>query len=156
LDKTIVTALLIIAGVVSVVLVFNTIYPAVLQSGNAIVGRGKRIDEHLQSQIEIVHAVAYGDVTKVVYVWVKNVGSLSIGAVEQCDVFFGPEGNFTRIPYGEGASHWTYTVENGTNWTSTATVKITIDYQDYLVNGQRYFVKVVLPNGVSDEYCFSK
>jgi len=156
LDKTIVTALMIIAGVVSVVLVFNTIYPALIQSGNAIVGRGRNIDERLQSQIEIVHAVAYGDVTKVVYVWVKNVGSLSIGAVDQCDVFFGPEGNFTRLPYDQGASHWTYTVENGTGWVPTATVKITIDYQDFLVDGQRYFVKVVLPNGVSDEYYFSK
>jgi hypothetical protein len=156
LDKTIVTAFLVIAGVVSVVLVFNTIYPAVVQSGNALLGRGRSIDERLQSQVEIVHAVPYGDVTRVAYVWVKNVGSLSIGAVERCDVFFGPEGNFARIPYGEGDSHWTYDVENDTAWDPTATVKITIDYYTELVDGQRYFVKVVLPNGVSDEYYFSK
>ena len=156
MDKTIVTAFMIIAGVISVVLVFNTIYPAVTQSGDALVGRGRRIDERLQSQIEIVHAVPYGDITKVVYVWVKNVGTLSIRAIEQCDVFFGPEGDFSRIPYSQGASHWTYEVENGTDWDPTATLKITIDYKENLADNERYFVKVVLPNGVSDEYYFSK
>jgi len=156
LDKTIITAFLIIAGVVSVVFVFNALYPAVVVSSDALVGMQKRIDERFQSQIEIVHAVAYGVSTKVAYVWVKNVGSSSIRAIERCDVFFGPEGDFSRIPYGEGDSHWDYEIENDTDWKPTATLKITIDYKDYLEDGTRYFVKVVLPNGMSDDYYFSK
>ena len=156
MDKTIITALLLIAGIVSVLVVFNAIYPAVVQSSDAMVNMERRIDERFKSQIEIVHAVAYGVSTKTVYVWVKNVGTTSIRAVDRCDVFFGPEGDFSRIPYNTGTSHWTYTVENDTDWKPTATIKITIDYKDYLVDGERYYIKVVLPNGISDDYYFTK
>jgi len=156
LDKTIITALLIIAGVVSAVLLYNAVYPAIIQSSDALTGRQRRIDERLSSQIEIIHAVPWGvsDV-KTVYVWVKNVGSSRVAAIESCDVFFGPEGNFSRIPYSAGDPHWTYQVENDTRWNPTVTLKITIDYAGETLTGGRYFVKVVLPNGVSDEYYFS-
>ncbi|MDY6875193.1 MAG: hypothetical protein SWK90_03185 [Chloroflexota bacterium] len=156
MDKTIVTALLIIAGVVSAVLVFNTIYPAVIQSSDAMTGRQRRIDERLNSQVEIIHAAPYGVLLiDTVFVWAKNVGSSRIAAIENCDVFFGPDGAFYRVPYGTGASHWTYEVENGARWDPTVTLKITLDLEDNLDDGERYFVKVILPNGVSDEYYFS-
>jgi archaellum component FlaF (FlaF/FlaG flagellin family) len=155
LDKTIITALLIIAGVVSAVVLYNAVYPAIIQSGDALTGRQRRIDERINSQIEIIHAVPWGVCNvDTVYVWVKNIGSSRIAAVENCDVFFGPEGNFSRISYGTGDSRWTYQVENGTEWNPTATLKITIEYVNQL-GDERYFVKVVLPNGVSDEYYFS-
>jgi len=153
LDKTIITAMLIIAGVVSAVLLYNTVYPAVIRSGDALMGRQRRIDERLNSQIEIIHVAPWGvsDI-KTVHVWVKNVGSSRIAAIESCDVFFGPEGNFSRIPYNTGDPHWTYQVENGTEWDPTVTVKISIDYAEETLASGRYFVKVTLPNGISDEY----
>jgi len=156
LDKTIVTALLIIAGVVSAVLLYNTVYPAVIQSSDALTSRQRRIDERLKSQIEIIHAAPWGvSNVKTVYVWVKNVGSLRIAAIEGCDVFFGPEGNFSRIPYSTGDPHWTYEVENDTEWNPTTTLKITIEYEASGLADDRYFVKMALPNAVSDEYYFS-
>jgi archaellum component FlaF (FlaF/FlaG flagellin family) len=147
LDKTIVTALLVIAGVISAVFVFNSIYPAVVQSSDAMTSMERRIDERLKSQVEIVHAAKSG--TQVL-IWAKNVGSLRILGVESCDVFFGPEGAFSRIPYGVGTPHWEYVVENGTEWMPTATAKITIVDYSPLSSG-RYFIKLVLSNGVSDE-----
>lgn len=157
MDKTIVTALLVIAGVVSAVLIFNSIYPAVMQSSSAMAGMERRIDDRLKSQIEIIHAVPDGVVTKRALVWVKNVGSLTIGAVESCDVFFGPEGNFTRISYGTGsAPQWTYAVENDSAWKPTATLRIAIDVTDDLVDDTRYFIKIALPNGIADEFYFTK
>jgi hypothetical protein len=158
LDKTIITALLIIAGVVCVVLIFNTLYPAIVQSSEAMVGMERRIDERLQSQIEIIHAVPDGVVTKRALVWVKNVGSITIKPVDGCDVFFGPEGGFTRIPYGVEGAHWEYIVENeaDNSWKPTATVKISIDVNDNLADGTRYFVKIVTPGGIEDELYFSK
>jgi len=152
---------MIIAGVVTAVLVFNTIYPAVVQSSEALNSRQRRMDERLHSQIEIIHAVPYGASSKVAYAWVKNIGSTRVLAIESCDVFFGPEGNFSRIPYngpyGEaGQSRWTYQLENDDEWDPTATLKIIIDYQDNLQDGERYFLRVVLPNGISDEYYFGK
>lgn len=154
MDKTIVTAFLVVAGVVSAVLVFNSIYPALLQSRDAMTSMEHRMDERLKSQIEIIHAAKSGSQA---LIWVKNVGALRLVAVEMSDVFFGPEGNFVRVPYGlPGSSglHWEYSVENGGEWVPTATIRITVVNYPSLPAG-RYLVKVTLPNGVSDDYFFS-
>jgi hypothetical protein len=157
LDKTIITTLLIIAGVVAAVTAFRAIYPAIVQSSQAISSMEGRLDERLKSQIEIIHA-APGDQSNPqwAFIWVKNVGSLSVKPVERCDVFFGPEGNFVSVPYGGSSTpNWEYEVENDSYWNPRATLRINIDYGQVLPDG-RYFVKVTLPNGVSDEYFFSK
>ena len=152
MDKALTTTFMVLASVVCAVLVFNAIYPAVVRSSDAMTNMTLRVDDRLKSQIEIIHAT--GDaVSDEAYVWVKNVGSLRIAAVERCDVFFGPEGDFARIHYGSGDSHWTYEVENDDEWRPTATLKITIF--DTVSADTRYFVKVAIPNGVSDEDYFS-
>jgi len=154
LDKAITTAFMVIASVVCAVLVFNAVYPAIIRSSDAMISMKTRIDERLKGQIEIIHATGNGSNG---FVWVKNVGSLRIAAVESCDIFFGPEGNFSRIPHqdeAEGNPYWTYDVEgDSSEWTPTATLKITVHYGSVLSG--RYFVKVISPNGVSDEYYFS-
>jgi len=165
LDKAIVTAFMVMVGVVCAVLVFNAVYPAIVLSSDAMTSMKGRIDGRLNSQIEVVHATgeldsngqwqdtnADGDFD--VFVWVKNVGSLRVSALERCDVFFGEEGNFSRIAYGQGNPHWELQLENDTDWNPTATLKITIHYSSALSSG-RYFFKMVTPNGVSDEYYFS-
>ena len=153
MDKTIVTALLVIAGVISAVFVFNAIYPATAQSADALTSMERRIDEQLKSQVAIVHAAQSGSDA---VIWVKNIGSLRVAAVEACDLFFGPDGNFARIPYQTGAIHWNYVIENGADWVPTATIQITIANYTFAAPGTRYFVKIVLPNGVSAEYFFSE
>jgi flagellar protein FlaG len=155
LDKIIVTALLIVAGVVTAVILYNTVYPAITESGDALTRRQRQIDQRLQSQIEIIHAAPDGAVTNGAWVWVKNVGSQRISPIESCDVFFGPEGNFSRLSYGDGDGQWTAEVENGTEWDPSTTLKITVLYDENLADGTRYYVKVTTPNGISDEYYFS-
>ncbi len=150
MDKVITTSFLIIVSVVCSVLVFNAVYPAVIRSSDAMTSMTIRVDDRLKSQIEIIHATGSGSNA---FIWVKNVGSLRIIAIERCDVFFGPEGNFARIPYGSGDPHWTYEVENDDEWKPTATLKITI--LDTISADTRYFVKVTTPNGISDDYYFS-
>jgi hypothetical protein len=154
LDKTIVTALLVIAGVISAVFVFNSIYPAIIQSSDAMTSMERRLDERLKSQIAIIHAAKSGGN---VLIWVKNVGALRVAAIEACDVFFGPEGDFARIPYGVAGTpglHWEYVVESGGEWNPSTTLKLTVLNYPSLPAG-RYFVKVTLPNGISDEYFMS-
>jgi archaellum component FlaF (FlaF/FlaG flagellin family) len=159
LDKAITTAFMVIASVVCAVLVFNAVYPAVIKSSDAMISMKNRVDERLKSQVEIIHAAQDGSNA---VVWVKNVGSLRIASVESCDVFFGPQGDFSRIPYccppsptpTPSAPYWAGEVKNDSDWNPTATLQITIlDYS--LSQGERYFVKVVLPNGISDEDYFS-
>lgn len=150
MDKIIVTALLLIGGVVSAVAMFNAIYPAMTQSNQAMVGMERRIDDQMKTQVDIIHAAKSGST---VLLWVKNVGSLRVIGVDFSDLFFGPEGAFVRIPYGTGTPHWEYTVENGGEWTPGATIRITV--VDATLNPGRYFCKFVLPNGITSEYFLS-
>ncbi len=151
MDKVIVTALLVMAGVISAITVFNAIYPMIGQSGDAITSMEGRIDDRLKTQIKIIYGTKSGSE---VNVWIKNIGAGRIGAPEASDLFFGPEGNFSRIPYGSGTPHWEYAVQNDTAWNPSRTVQITIVGYAALDPG-RYFSKLVLPNGVSDEYFMS-
>jgi hypothetical protein len=168
LEKSIVTTFMLIAGIVIATLVFNVVYPAVVHSGDALINIKSRVDQRLKTQVVIVHAAGEldasgtwqdtnGDGDFDTFVWVKNVGSLRISAVDRLDVFFGPEGNFTRIPYVDEAGgaypYWTSALENDTNWNPTATLKITIHSVTVLSSG-RYFIKVVTPNGMSDSMYF--
>jgi archaellum component FlaF (FlaF/FlaG flagellin family) len=152
-DKVIVTVLLIIAGVVCTMVIVNAVYPMITRSSGAIIDTASKIEDRIKSQVEIIGTA---DESSDVHVWVKNVGASSIGGIEQCDIFFGPEGNFERIPYGEAGAdkpYWNYTIENNSKWIPTATVKITI-YLSSSPSGN-YFIKVVIPNGIADEKIYS-
>ena len=152
MDKTIVTALLIIAGVISAVAIFNAIFPAITQSSDAMASMERRIDERMQSQIEIIHATRPSAGNDVL-IWVKNVGSLKIAPPEACDLFFGLDGNFARIPYSASVivyPYWNYGLENAAEWRQGATLRITVHYATQPISGT-YFIKIVLPNGISTE-----
>ena len=165
MDKTIVTAFMVIISVVASVLVFNSLYPAIQQSSDAMVVMKSRLDDRMKSQIEIVHASgelnssgswqdANGDGRFNVFIWTKNIGSSRISGLDRVDLFFGPEGDFTRIPHestaGGSYPYWTASLENDTNWNPTATLQITIHFSSTLASG-RYFIKVITPNGVEDQ-----
>jgi hypothetical protein len=77
------------------------------------------------------------------------VGSLKITTPEDSDLFFGPDGNFTHIAYSTGVLNWTYTLENDTEWRPGATLKITVHNSSPAAG--TYFIKFVLPNGISTE-----
>jgi hypothetical protein len=147
LDKIIVTALLMTAGVISAIMLFNAVYPAVNQGTDAITNMQYRIGDRMKSQIDILHAAQAGGV---VTIWVKNTGDTRIAGVESSDLFFGPDGNFARIPYGAGSPHWEYIVENGAAWLPRATLRVVIYGFSPLSSG-RYYIKLTLPNGISGE-----
>ena len=157
MDKAVTTALLIIAGVICMIFVFNSVYPMLNRSSAAMVSMSETIDDRMKSRINIVHAANSADRHNV-YVWVKNVGSSRIVAVNESDVFFGQSDNFTRIPYVDDAGgsypRWSYGIENDTEWKNGATVNITISH-DVDPGAATYFLKMIIPNGISDEYFFS-
>ncbi len=157
MDKAITTALLIIAGVVCMIFVFNSVYPSLNRSSQAMVSMADKVDERMKSRISIVHAANSADRLSV-YIWIKNVGTQRIVAVADSDLFFGQEGNFERIPYiaDAGGSHpqWAFTLENDSEWKTSATLKVTITYTSDPGAGT-YYIKFIIPNGISDEYYFS-
>lgn len=151
--------MLTVAAVVAIAAVINSIMPAVNRAGQSLVTSADVADDRLNSRIEIIHATGQ-DGALVAQAWVKNTGSNQIIALDRVDVFFGPEDNFQRIPYGgEGctAPCWDYEVENDTVWNPTATLHITVALQagDELAIGNTYFVKIVAPNGVDDSKFFT-
>ncbi|WP_119070152.1 hypothetical protein [Aggregatilinea lenta] len=168
MDKAITTAMLIVVSMVMVVMLFNVAYPAIVEGGDAMASMADRENERLRSQISVIHAVAEwdngaaqdtnGNGTLEAFVWVKNVGDTRIpaGGIGRLDVFFGPQGNFQRIPNaGESTTgtYWDAIVINATDWEPTSTIMITI-HQAPLQAGQQ-FLKVITPNGVSSEYFWS-
>ena len=157
MDKAITTALLVIAGVICIMFVFNSVYPAVNRSSQAMVSMSDAINDRMKSRINIVHT-ANSDNRTSVYLWVKNVGSTRIVNIDEIDVFLGQSGNFTRISYVDDAGgsypQWTYNLENDTEWLNGATMKIDISFDTDPGSGT-YFTKIVIPNGISDESYFS-
>ena len=157
MEKAITTALLIIAGVVCMIFVFNSVYPMINRSSNAMVSMAQQVDERMQSRINIVHAANSANRTSV-YLWIKNVGTQRIVSIENSDLFFGQETNFNRIPYkgeaGAGYPQWDYVLENDTEWQTSATLKVTITYSSDPGAGT-YYAKFIIPNGISADFYFS-
>lgn len=145
------------AAIVAIGSVITALMPAVNRAGTALVTSADVADDRLSSRVEIIHAIGQ-DTATLADVWVKNTGSTRVAAVTKSDVFFGPETDFQRIPYG-GASCiapcWEYTVENDTEWNPTATIHITIYVTTALATGNTYYVKVVAANGVEDSKFFT-
>jgi len=139
------------------IFVFNSVYPMVNRSSQAMVSMAETIDDRMKSRINIVHAANSAD-RLTVYLWVKNVGSSRIVSINESDVFFGQSDNFTRIPYVDDAGgsypRWSYGIENDTEWKTGATVNITISHNVDPGTGT-YFLKMIIPNGISDDYFFS-
>jgi hypothetical protein len=131
--------------------------PAISRAGNALVSSADIADDRLSSRVEIIHATGQ-DTALVSEAWVKNTGVNRIDAITKSDVFFGPDTNFARIPYG-GASCvapcWEYELENDTVWNPTGTLHITIHVSDALAAGNTYYVKIVAANGVEDSKFFT-
>lgn len=165
MDKAITTALLIVVSMVMAVMLFNVSYPAVIEGGDSIRNMANRAEQHMKSQITIIHTAGELDSTGwwqdtngngdfEVFVWIKNTGSIRINALEYLDVFFGPDGAFMRIPFKDNANgsypFWTWQVENGTEWTPSATLRIAIHHEFPLAAGH-YFIKVSTPSGVTDD-----
>jgi hypothetical protein len=139
------------------IFVFNSVYPSLNRSSQAMATMAEKVDERMKSRISIVHAANNSGRTSV-YIWIKNVGTQRIVAVEDSDLFFGQEDNFERIPHtsdaGGALPSWSYDLENDTEWATSATLKITVTYSSDPGAGT-YYVKFIIPNGISDEYYFS-
>lgn len=131
--------------------------PAINRAGQALVSSADVADARLSSQIEIVHATG-SDGDTVTLGWVKNIGATAVIAVSKSDVFFGPETDFLRIPYGDvgcTAPCWNFNVENDTQWNPTSTIRITVFLASPLAAGTTYYFKIVAPTGVEDTKFFT-
>lgn len=150
--------MLTVAGIVAIVAVINAVMPEVSRTSSTLVSTAGVIEGRISTQIEIIHAGGQ-DSASTADVWIKNVGASTITAPDRMDVFFGPQGNFQRIPYGTDSSCtapcWYYSIENDTSWRPTATVHMALKLSSALSTGTTYYVQVVAPSGSTDAKYFT-
>jgi flagellar protein FlaG len=147
--------MLMIGGVVASFAVFNSVYPAVERSSQAVSSAADAVNDRITSRIEIIQV---GDSGTTVDAWVKNVGSSKVAAIENSDVFFGMDGSISRVTFGDNSTsppYWNYQLEgSSTQWGQATTNRITIHLSASPAPGV-YLLKVVIPNGIFDETTFS-
>ena len=166
MDKVITSMLLLIAAIVATIVVINSILPAVQRTSSDIVAASDVVGKRLRSDVKIIE-VSGVDGEDSVQLWAKNVGAADIPSLDKIDVFFGLTNDFERIAYDDTdacpnpnppprtAPCWQYTLENDTEWSPAATLRVTI-YLDYdLAAGSEYVSTIVLPNGITATKKFS-
>lgn len=113
-----------------------------------------------KTSIDVVHLTLNTSNNKYYFIiFLKNTGQRSISSteLENTDVYFGDENSVMLYPYGiTGLGVWNYSeIKNDGSWSPGETLIIRI-YNTTSLPGSTYYVKVVLPNGVSDEAVFGK
>ncbi len=98
MDKAITTALLIIAGVVCMIFLFNSVYPMINHSSQAMASMAEQVDERMNSRISIVHCRQFRRPYTSFYLD-KKLGTQQIDNITKSDLFFGQQNNFQLIRY---------------------------------------------------------
>ena len=174
MEKSVLTILLLIGGLICVAYMINGLYPVVNRGSDAVSAMTDAVGDRIRSDVTIIHAVTeyddggWEDVNFNgwfdIYAWAKNIGLTRIDDIEGCDLFFGKEGDFHRYShwnYASGTPNWIYSFEGGaTSWSPQDTIKITLRYHNAyagsgLTNNTNYKLKLIIPNGISDEILLS-
>ena len=142
MEKTITTALLVIASIVATVALINAIIPAAGKGTGALITANSSAADRIKTDIDIVFASGNSTGDDITF-WAKNVGSIPVKAIDTSDIFLTTPSEIKRIPYdGSGSPtkpYWIYTIEGGgTDWTQAVTVKFNI----YLTSGTTGLHKV--------------
>ena len=168
MDKVIVTALLVIAGVTAAGLVMTTLTPIVGSSSQSVVESQKDLSRRIQTDFEIMAVHADSDV--LVRAWIKNVGGENISFIEQSDVFVSStdKEQFVFLCYDDPISctenKWSAFEKDGVTkktgyWTEGETIQLTLSLKDdaisKLVQSTRtYNFEFTTSNGVKSAYQF--
>ena len=158
MEKSITTAIFIMASVVAAVALINAVVPALGQSTSALVTANSAASERIKTDVEIIH-VTGDDGANTVTIWVKNIGSVAIRPVNSTDIFLDTPTTVSRLAYEDGCNSgssdcWDYSIEGtATEWASTETVKFTLTLSS-LGTGV-HSVRVAVFNGVTTDKDFS-
>ena len=159
MDKAITSGLLIIASVIAAVALINAVIPAMSESSGALVTANSAAADRIRTDIEIVHVASdtsSGSEDQII-VWVKNIGLKEIKPIESGDIFLTMPSTVNRLSHGSssGSEYWDYIIENGTAWTQTVTVKMTLHLANGSVTAGAYNVSVSVYNSVNASKDFS-
>ena len=156
MDKAITSGLLIIASVIASIALINAVIPAMSKSSGALVTANAEAADRIRTDIEVIHVASKTSPDQVI-VWVKNIGLNTIKPIESGDIFLTTPTEVKRLSHGSssGAEYWDYTIENGTAWTTTVTVKMTLHLTNGTIVAGGYNVIVNVYNSVNASKDFS-
>ena len=152
------TAILIIAAIVAVVALINSVLPAVYQLSGSASSAAATSGDRMDTEIKIIHACANRSAGHALDVYVKNTGTSAVpaGKLKYADVYFGSDGaGVSRASAGPAspAPRWSYSILDGdgdASWDPGETLGIWLQTDDYDFTDGRQLVRVVLANGVGD------
>ncbi len=127
-----------------------------------IIGKSSTIQSLFSTQTQIQRDVMLTNI-KIVYanvnndtirIYVKNIGVNAIADLDSVDLYFGELNALSRIPYDSNTTpKWVYA--DNSIWDPKKTKELVVTLNGSLQTGKTYMIKIVLHNGVTDEYIFS-
>ncbi|RDJ31890.1 MAG: flagellin [Crenarchaeota archaeon] len=149
-------AILIIASVIVAGSVAGVVLSQIGVFESSITQTSEDQKDKLLTKIKIIYVANSTD--NDAEVWVKNIGKNPITSLDKIDVYFGPVNAVQRFAYTVGDVDETWEINGGIPspavWQQMDTLELQLD-EDSLAKSTTYEVRVITPQGVSDEYIFS-
>ena len=147
-------AILIIASVIVAGSVAGIVLSQIGVFESSITQTSESQKDKLLTKIKIIYVANSTDSDA--EVWVKNIGKNPISSLDKVDVYFGPVNSVKRFAYEIGTNDETWEFNGGlpSILKHMDTVQIDID-EDSLAKSTTYEIRVVTPQGISDDYIFS-
>jgi|TARA_B100000686_G_C16802104_1_gene986873 archaellum component FlaG (FlaF/FlaG flagellin family) len=138
LDKVIVTALLVIAGVTAAGLVMTTLTPIVGSSSQSVVESQRDLAQQIETDVEITAVHAPPNTPTLVRAWIKNVGSTEVSFLDQADIYISSidKSKFVVLCHNNATcpGSWVAKKKDGTDktgyWIEGETIEIAVTLSD--------------------------
>jgi len=159
-SSTIVSEVYITLAVVIAISIFSaSVFGSLQQVADIEREKSTDLKIKLGTRVQIIFAAPYNSTA--VKLWIKNIGVEPIHPTligDKAELFFGPRGNFKRIPYNTLPPTWIYNLVNDRDgdgvWDPTETIEVTVNNDKALADGD-YYIRYVTYNGVYSEYTFT-
>ena len=156
MEKSITTALLVIASIIATLALINAMLPAAGKGSSALLAANSGAADRIKTDTEIVFASGNTGDNQITF-WVKNVGTKNIKPINESDIFLTTPTLVTRVPHtgsASGTPWWEYSLEGGaTEWTQAKTVKIILHLTSLSTGLHK--VSIAVYNAVKTEKEFS-
>jgi len=158
-SETIVTAILLITGVVAAGILASVIFPAVSTMAGSVSSSTHAADQTLRTDIAIVNTFALNN-TNQAQVWLKNTGStrISPASLNMSTIFVGNSANIGTVKLNDPSNGWTYDILDNTNgyWDPGETLHITaISSRIPSDSGDEVYFQMVLSDGTKTSEDFT-
>ena len=158
MEKTITTAILVIASIIMTVALINAVIPAAARGSGALITANTSATDRIKTDIDIVFASGNSTGDEINF-WVKNIGSKTIRTINDSDIFLTTPTTISRVPYDASCSAsvppcWSHVLEgSAADWNQSETIKVTA----HLSSGSTglHKVSIAVYNAVSAEKEFS-